>query len=112
MPIRVLSDDDRKSKSAAVKDYGASASIDSKIISFFKPRRNAVIGSLKRAIQKVVIKSKDRYWDRGLKSIVMEYRKRCRAEEKSPSEIIFGIMPRLTGEQFQLYLITFLRTES
>ena len=66
-PIRILSDGDPKFDSAAVRDYTSSASIDWKIISAYNPRGNAkverIFETLKRAVMKVLVCSKDRYWD-------------------------------------------------
>ena len=106
-----MSDGDPKIGSAAVRDYSVGASIDWKIISEYNPRGNAkvetMVGTLKRAIQKVVVGNNDRNWDDCLGEILGGYRRRPGTDGKSPFEMLFGIRPRFAVEPPQLDLVAF-----
>ena len=110
-PMRILSDGDPKFDSAAVRDYAAGASIEWKIISVYNPRGNGKVermkGTLKRAIQKVVVSNSDRNGGDFLGEILGGYRKRPGTDGRSPFEILFGIRPRFAIEPLQLELIVF-----
>ena len=110
-PIRILIDIDPNFDSAAVRDY-ASASIDWKLISAYNPRGSAkierMVGTLKRAIQKVVVSNNDRNWEDCLGEILGGYRRRPGLDLKSPFEILFGIRPRFAVEPPQLDLDAFI----
>ena len=58
-PKEILSDGDPKFDSAAIKDYGSSASVNWKIVSASNHRGSAkverMVGNLKRTVQKIVI---------------------------------------------------------
>ena len=101
-PIRILSDGDPKLESAAIRDYASGASIDWKIISAYNPRGNAkvegMVGTLKRAVLKVLVSCKDRDWDECVGEILGGYRRRPGTDGKSPFEILLGIRPRFAVE--------------
>ena len=66
-----------------------------------------MVGTLNRAVQKVIISNKHREWDRHLIEILGGYRRRPETDGKSPSEILFGIRPRFAVELPQLDLFAF-----
>ena len=110
-PIRILSDGDPKFDSSTVKDYGFIASIDWKIISAYNTRGNSkvegMVGTLNRAIRKVLISNKDRGSDECLGEIFGGYRRIPGIDRKSPFEILFDITPKFTIEAPPTYLVAF-----
>ena len=85
-PIWILSDDDPKFESAAIRNYAATVSIYWKIISACNPRGNVKVerrvGTLKRAIQIVMVSNQDREWDGSFGEILGGYRKRSDTDRK------------------------------
>ena len=108
-PIRILSNGDPKFDTVAFRDYSARASIEWKIISAYNPRGNARVErmarTLKRAVHKVLLSSKDLDWDDCLREILGGYRRRAGTDRKSPFEILFGISFRFSVELPELELI-------
>ena len=96
-PIRIVRDGDLRFDIAAARDYASSVLIDWKIVSAYNPRGNAkierIVGTLKRAVLKVLASSEDRYWEDCLAEIIGGYRRRPGTDGKSPFEILFGIRP-------------------
>ena len=109
--MRTLRNGDSKFDSAAVRDYASNELIDWKIISAYNPRGNGkverMVGTLKRAVVKVLLSNKDRDWDNCLGEVLEVYRRRPGTDGKSPFEILFGIRPRFAVELPQLELVAF-----
>ena len=110
-PIRILCDAGSKFDCAVARDCAESASIDWKITSAYNPRGNSkverMVGTLKRAIQKVVISCKDRDWDECLSEVLGGYCRRTGTDEKYPFETLLGIRPRFAVYSPQFELIAF-----
>ena len=66
-----------------------------------------MVGTLKRAIQKVVVRNNDCNWDDCLAEIFGGYRRWPRKNKKSSFEILFGIRPRFAFKPTQLDLVAF-----
>ena len=98
--IRTLSDGDPKFDSAGVRYYAAGSSIKWKIISAYNPRGNAkverMVGTLKRAVHKVLVSNKGLDWEEHLGEILGGYQRRTGTDRKSPFEVLFGIRQRFT----------------
>ena len=62
-------------------------------------------GRLKRAVLKVIVRCKDRYWEDCLAEIIGRYRAQPGTDGKSASEVLFGIRPRFAIRSPQLELV-------
>ena len=93
---------DPKFDSAVVSDYAAGVSIEWKITSAYSPRGNEklerMVGTLKRAVQKALIRNKDRDWYKCLWEIVGGYNRPPGIDGKSLFEILFLIRPKFSVE--------------
>ena len=66
-----------------------------------------MVGSLKGAVLKALVSSKDRDWDDCLGEILRGHRRRTGTDGKSPFEMVFRIRPSFAVEPPQLELVAF-----
>ena len=85
-----------------MRDFAICAGIHWKITSSYNPRGNAkvelMVGTLKRAVQKVAASTRSQDWNVCLGRILGGYRGRPSTDGKSPFEVLFGIKPRFSFE--------------
>ncbi len=101
-PVCVVSDGDSNFDNRAVRGFAKESSITWNIISAYIPRGNAkverMVGTLKRAITKMVTANPEHEWSRYLNDTLVGYRRHPGTDGKTPLEVLFGIKPRFSIE--------------